>query len=915
MNKKIQVSKSIASDCEVYNNLTCLARQLCRVEYSVVGVLEEGDIIVKSSQGEDIGKSDEEILVLLEKAIKNKSLTEISYESDKNLKNTSTGFFAGLPIKDGSGDLLGVVAVFDGKANGLSVEQKIGLEIIGNQVLGILALDKSKRDYLTLVESSHDMIYEFDGDANFTFANKAAISKTGYPLDELHDMKCWDLVERSKRQKIKDFYLSKIKEGEKSIYHEFPMVTKSGKQIWLGQSVDFTWVKNRVVKAIAISKDITELMDTRMRLKETEEQILAEKTLLKTMVFSAPAAIAMFSKDLKYLAFSEKWMENKYLHEQILGLGDEPIPIERGELLCSLKKKVLGGEVIGSESDLIVDEGRDKRWLKWVATPWNNTTDGSIGGIIMYADDVTHIVRHEQELKKTREEALALSKVKEEFLSNMSHEIRTPLNAIIGTTNLMMDENPSLEEDEKFRLLKFSSGNLLSLINNVLDFNKIESGNIHMEENDFDLNELTSNLVNSWKPIANKKGVDLQLKWDSEVNKIVKGDQVRLSQILNNLLNNALKFTEEGFVHLNISSVNKTRNLIQFEVKDTGVGIPSHMHEKVFQSFQQVSSEQTLEQGGTGLGLPICERLLRLMDSKLELQSSEGFGSKFFFTIKMEQGVVESSSQSSDDIDGVQLDMKVLLVEDNAANQFIAASFLDKWGVSFKVAVNGKEALEYVEKDSSWDVILMDVKMPIMDGPTAAAKIREMKSIYSQEVPIVALTASAITDIKKEGTAHLFDDYLAKPFNPKDLFKLLSKFGSQEKSQLNNQSIVEDELHETPTVKNDLRSQLESYTEGDPDFLIEFAENIMENIKQLETELTAINRSRDINSLGELIHMMKPTIEILGEFDLVDRLYELKDSWKVRKYSEKIVSEILKRSSEITEELAGIIKGEPVEQE
>ncbi|MEO1254085.1 MAG: histidine kinase dimerization/phospho-acceptor domain-containing protein, partial [Bacteroidota bacterium] len=254
------------------------------------------------------------------------------------------------------------------------------------------------------------------------------------------------------------------------------------KQIWVGQSVDFTIVKKKVIKAIAISKDITELMDTRMRLKETEEQILAEKTLLKTMVFSAPAAIAMFSRDLKYLAFSEKWMEGKYINEQTLGLGDDPIPIERGELLSSLKKKVLSGEVVGSENDLIVDENGDMRWLKWVATPWNNTTDGSIGGIIMYADDVTHIVRHEKELKKTREEALALSKAKEEFLSNMSHEIRTPLNAIIGTTNLMMDENPMLVEDEKFRLLKFSSSNLLSLINNVLDFNKIESGIIFFEK-------------------------------------------------------------------------------------------------------------------------------------------------------------------------------------------------------------------------------------------------------------------------------------------------------------------------------------------------------------------------------------------------------------------------------------------------
>ncbi|MEO1254084.1 MAG: ATP-binding protein [Bacteroidota bacterium] len=396
--------------------------------------------------------------------------------------------------------------------------------------------------------------------------------------------------------------------------------------------------------------------------------------------------------------------------------------------------------------------------------------------------------------------------------------------------------------------------------------------------------------------------------------RVVKGDKVRLSQILNNLINNALKFTEEGFVHLSISMKDKKRNLIQFEVRDTGVGIPSHLHEKVFQSFQQGGSEQLLEQGGTGLGLPICERLLQMMDAKLELQSSEGFGSKFYFTIKMQQGEM-IPAKSDKDLERSELNVNVLLVEDNAANQFIAASFLDKWGATFKVATNGKEAIEYVENDNSFDVILMDIKMPIMDGPTAASFIRKKDETYYKEVPIVALTASAITDIKKEGTAHLFDDYLAKPFNPKDLFKLLSKFDKAvevEKSAI--ATVPKRTTIDNPKEEGgDIKSQLESYTEGDPEFLVEFAENILGNIQQLKTDLTAIDRSRDIDKLAELIHMVKPTIEILGDFDLVDQLYLLRENWEIRKYPESLVVKILHRASDIISELTKLINHQHAE--
>ncbi|MEO9871259.1 ATP-binding protein [Ekhidna sp.] len=895
---------------EVYDNIVMLAKQICDVSNAFIGLIDQKGINIKSTSGRIssglLNNISSVFKTFQEKASK-------SYLALNTVNENTVSLFGGVPLYNKKGEIIGILCVLDNEKAKLSSKQKKGLELLAKQVDNMQALKSSELTYQTLVESSHDLIYELDAKGKFTFANSSTICKTGYTREELHKMTCWDLIELTERSKAKNYYLAKVKEGIESIYHEFPIQTKSGKRIWLGQSVDYTVVDGRIMKAYAIAKDITELVDTRMRLKETEEQILAEKTLLKTMVFSSPAAIAMFSKDLNYLAFSEKWMADKSVNEQTIGLGDTSVSAERKELLDSLRKRVLEGEAIDSDSDLILDEEGNRKWIKWVATPWNNTTDGSIGGIIVYADDVTQIVEHERELKKAKEEALAMGKIKEEFLSNMSHEIRTPLNAIIGTTDLLLDENPFLKEDEKFKLLKFSSNNLLSLINNVLDFSKIESGNIILEENDFDLRDLCLNLVNSWKPIANKKEVELLLKWDQDLPEIVLGDRVRLSQILNNLINNALKFTDEGFVHLKVSSDQNSADRIHFEIKDTGVGIPKHMHEAVFKSFQQVNNEHTLEKGGTGLGLPICEKLLQMMGSKLQLESSEGFGSRFFFSTEMEQGDIQNSDHVTEDISKTNLNLNVLLVEDNTANQFIAASFLEKWGVSFKIANNGKEALDYV-KQKVFDVVLMDIRMPVMDGPTATATIRKMEDEYFKTLPIIALTASTILDLRKEGSGYFFDDYLAKPFNPKDFLNVLSKYSSNNLDgvrQVEVSNPKEEKQIGSNSDKLGLKTRLEEYTEGDVDFMIEFVNNILENIDTLQAQLPDYYESKDVEELGELIHMVKPTLEILGCDDLVETLYHIKDEWVSQIFNASLIDDVLNRTKMVKSELVMIIKEEP----
>ncbi|MEP5613453.1 MAG: PAS domain S-box protein [Cyclobacteriaceae bacterium] len=900
----------------MYDNITAFAANLCETPVALITFVDDDRLWVKSSFGleQKVLPKNNSFCAL---AIEENALFEVTdAETDRRFKHSQqvaeqgAAFYAGVPLLDAEGHALGTICVLDTEPRKLTDKQKNGLELFASQVSDMLIMHRTKVRYETLIESSRDMIYELDEKGKFLFANKSTITKTGYSLEKLQTMNCWDLIQDDTREKVKAHYINQIKEGKSSIYHEFPIEDKEGNTIWLGQSVDYIFTNGRVSKAYVIAKDVTELVRTRLMLKESEEQILAEKNILNMMVFSSPAAIAMFSKDFKYLAFSEKWNINQHINEQIIGLNSDGKLPEQTELLDSIKEKIMRGETVGKENDLVVSEDGDERWIQWVATPWSNTTDGSVGGIIVYANDITHVIKHEAELQKAYEQAEKSSKIKEDFLSSMSHEIRTPLNAIIGTANLLMEENEELAKDEKFQLLKFSSNNLLSLINNVLDFSKIESGNIHLESGDFEIGTLTESLVNSWRPLASEKGIDLILECDESIPNVVKGDSVRLGQVLNNLVNNALKFTEKGFVQVKIEQCEEDN--VHFEIQDTGIGIPTEKLDTVFESFKQVTSHLTHQHGGTGLGLPICQNLVRMMGSELELNSQEGFGSKFSFTIKLEKGDESKVASAVESKENKQLDIHVLLVEDNTANQFIAKSFLEKWGVTLQVASNGLEALDHI-KSQSFDLVLLDIRMPVMDGYTCAKRIRTMEGDYFHNVPIIALTASTILDIRKNGSVLEFDDFLSKPFEPKKLYSMLIKHANVvlelDQPMVDETSGEDADKVFADTRQDEITQSLNAYTEGDEDFLAEFTENIILNLVKIRSQIPQALIERDKEALGDLVHMVKPTIEIIGQEDLMKALNDLKTGWKRERIDEPGLLEVLRLVDEKIEILHTILAG------
>ncbi len=422
----------------------------------------------------------------------------------------------------------------------------------------------------------------------------------------------------------------------------------------------------------------------------------------------------------------------------------------------------------------------EKKWAEvslGVVSDSNGWHEGTIGSIV----DITRLKQIESDLISARDKESKANKAKVEFLSTMSHEIRTPLNAVIGISHLLLLENPKAEQLKSLNALKFSSEHLLGLINDILDFNKIESGALELEFNDFSLSQILEGLKSIFHPKSIDKGITFSLTKGDTVPNVIVGDSIRLSQVLTNLVSNAVKFTEEGEVKLNIKTTAQDEKSITifFEIIDTGIGIPENKQGKIFESFTQANSDTTRKYGGTGLGLAICQKLLSLMDSKLDLKSIEGQGSTFSFELKFSKSKNPSNAKTNyinpsptfSSLSG----LTILVVEDFKMNIMVIERFLQRWEVDYKIATNGAIAVD-MAKEGDYDLILMDLQMPVMNGYDSSKEIRQGTTDHNKTIPIFVLSASASVDVKTKITEFGMNGHISKPFNPTDLYNLLKSY-------------------------------------------------------------------------------------------------------------------------------------------
>ena len=377
--------------------------------------------------------------------------------------------------------------------------------------------------------------------------------------------------------------------------------------------------------------------------------------------------------------------------------------------------------------------------------------------------------------QRTSELAIALQKAqaatlaKSEFLATMSHEMRTPLNGVLGMAQLLLDTALTVQQQDYVSNLNNTGNTLLAIINDVLDFSKIESGKLELEAINLNLHQLVKEIGSLFQLQAQQKNLHMTVEIDAKVPKWIIGDPTRLRQILMNLLSNAIKFTAEGGVGLSIYPAENEQTLVAC-IWDTGVGINESVQSKLFQAFSQADASTTRQYGGTGLGLAICARLTELMGGEIWVESEQAKGSRFYFTFKAPQGeVAEIVAQRQDIVDLSML--KVLLVEDNAINRLVATKLLEKLSIKPDIAVDGVEAVAMASK-SKFDLILMDMQMPNMDGLTATQHIRSM-SLELQPL-IIALTANAMADDRQKCISAGMNDFISKPIHFDQLKNRLS---------------------------------------------------------------------------------------------------------------------------------------------
>jgi len=610
-----------------------------------------------------------------------------------------------------------------------------------------------------------------DPQNNVMWVNDAFEQITGFNLSDLQGKPLGDLISGPDTDWTLIENARALTQQKQSFTVDLLAYRKDKRPIWL--SIYNTVVLDddgKVETEVEIILDITEKKKAQEELQVLS--LVASKSNTGVTIANENGEITWVNKALEELT--------GYSLDELKGkmLGDVLSTTETNkEIILEARAKAFQKE--GSTIEVLaLKKDGTPIWLSAANTPIINA-HGQLERQVELIIDITQRKQVEKEMVEAREQAIQLSEAKEMFLSVMSHEIRTPLNAVIGMTHLLLENDPKPSQVDDLNILKFSGENLLNIINDILDFTKIETGNLALESIPFDLHSLCVDIINSLQVSAAKRGNALNLIYDDRIPEPLMGDKTRLYQIFINLLGNAIKFTDNGKVELlvRLKENGQDQTLIYFEVIDTGIGIPKDKQSYIFETFTQARADISRRYGGTGLGLAITKKLLKLYQSEIIVESTEGKGTKFCFSIKFNRqtSATKNAIKSQSILPKGFADKKILVVDDNEVNILIAKRFFSKWGLEIDFASNGEEAITKIMANV-YHLVFMDIKMPGIDGFDTTRIIRELPDDYYQNLPIIALTASTLHNENMKFKECGMNGHILKPFNPEEIKAVLSNY-------------------------------------------------------------------------------------------------------------------------------------------
>lgn len=711
-----------------------------------------------------------------------------------------------------------------------------------NQQMKKLYKDLENR-YKKIVEQANDIIYRGDEEGNCIFVNAVSEKILGYKKEELIGKHFTYLVIPEDQAEVTKFYLKQKEERTESTYKEFRVSTKNGEIVWLGQNVSLIFEDDQVIGTSGVARDITKQKEAELAVKRNEEKYrsVIENMQLGLLEVDPDGLVTKaYSKFCEMVGYSEKELVGK----------DPSLILTNAETKALIEAKNERRKKGKTDVYEVSCKRKDGRliWLMISGAPRFNNAGKFMGSIGIHMD-ITDQKNLMSQLENAKAKAEETSEAKEQFLAHMSHEIRTPLNAVIGMTHLLEETKISEEQEDYLNTIKSSSELLLNMVSDILDLSKIESGELDLHLAPIDLFKLIDSQINIHRQSTKKKNLKVELEWNIDLAHKVEADQKFLNQVFSNLLGNAAKFTEEGFVKVVVDKIGNYPGGIKlrFTVVDSGIGMSAEQSKKVFDSFQQANYETAIEYGGSGLGLSIAKHLVNLMGGELTVESALGKGSNFSFELpftlsdeKLGEAENETAHKKINSIEG----MKVLIAEDNLVNQKFISKVLEKHKADFTLVENGEVCLK-LAKEKKFELIILDIHMPKLDGYKTAESIRKSNSPNTNS-PIIALTASALVTDRKKALDCGMNDYLTKPFTPLQLVEALAKF------------------KQTPSNLSINEAYLVDFYQGDEAFEREMFEIFLKNTPKEIEKLKDFLDNGNLHGVYEIAHKIKPTFKMVG---------------------------------------------------